>query len=325
MTAPIDSTQFCLNLYLTHVASQVIYRYIPGPERRSENVENTVDGTFRFSSKELVKGGPMSRESWEAVAERWLREGPGKGLSKIGGYDFAQSLALAAQRNFEQTLQGRGTFLVLGSIEYPPLLGNIADPPLVLAVVGNPKVLLQPTMSVVGSRKASGWGLKQSVAIGVLAARRGTTVVSGGAFGCDIAVHRGMLRANQGVCPAAVVMASGLGHLYPRAHHGDFQDIVQRGGALISERLWWGQSQPFDFLVRNRLIAGLSPVTVVAEAGERSGALTTARMALDQGREVLVLEGEENDVRSKGNQQLIDDGAAAFESAICLMESTLLQ
>ena len=324
MTA-FDPAQLCLNLYLTHVASQLIYRYIPAPSPSSERGESSIDGPFPFSSQWLVSGGQMSKERWEAAAEKWLRESPGNGLNGVGSCDFALSLAQAAQRNFEQTLQGHATFLVIGSIEYPPLLTRIIDPPLVLAVRGNPKILLQPTMSVVGSRKASGWGLRQSVAIGALAARRGTTVVSGGAFGCDIAVHRGMLRANQASCPAAVVMASGLGHLYPRAHHEDFQDLVRSGGVLISERLWWGQSQPFDFLVRNRLIAGLSPLTVVAEAGERSGALTTARMALDQGREVLVLAGEENDVRSKGNQQLIDDGAPAFESAICLMESTLLQ
>ena len=134
-------------------------------------------------------------------------------------------------------------------------------------------------------------------------------MVSGGAFGCDIHAHLGVLDAEVTPCPGIVVMAGGLSELYPRRNEQVFRKILSQGGTIVSERFWWAKPHPKDFPVRNRLIAGLSECVWVVQAANRSGALITAKLALEEGREVVVLKQPEDDIKSEGNRRLRSEGA----------------
>jgi DNA processing protein len=148
-----------------------------------------------------------------------------------------------------------------------------------------------------------------------LALMPGVAVASGGAFGCDIAAHHGVLDAGTRPAAAVVVFAGGLGCLYPRAHARIFAKLRERGAALLSERLWSAGCRPRDFAARNRIISGMAVRVFVMQAAARSGAAITARVATEQGREVSVLVHPERDVRAAGSRELLQDGAEPLASA----------
>lgn len=311
----------CFKLYLTHIASQLLYRYLPSAIPRILTHCDT--RCWMDSAKSL------SEADWRYQAIDW---GQWYGLNAKDSADtqfwdtssFLEALAVAAQRHLHLTFQAKAHLLFVGDYQYPSLLKEISDPPWVLTFWGNPEILSRQSISLVGARKASPYALQQSEALGELAANSGLVVVSGGAFGCDIFGHRGVLRSQVLPCPAIVVMASGLSSLYPRANHPWFREIFKRGGVILSERLWWAPCRPADFLIRNRIVSGLSATTCIMEATKKSGAMTTARFALDQGRDVYVLQGDKSDVRSEGNRGLIDEGALAFSESVCLFAEGLL-
>ena len=205
--------------------------------------------------------------------------------------------------------------VVWGDRHYPARLRTIPDPPLALTMLGNTTLLDLPNVAIVGSRKASPRGLRESFALGRVVAQRGWAVVSGGAYGCDIAAHRGALAASVAPVPAIVVFAGGFASLHPRGNAATFRDLRRHEALFVSERLWHTPSRPCDFPVRNRIIAGLSPTLMVMEAGERSGALLTAGLSLNQGAEVWVLQHPAGDVRTAGSQRLIAEGAPSFAAA----------
>ena len=198
---------------------------------------------------------------------------------------------------------------------YPSYLHAIHNPPFMLTAWGNTNLLNAPKVAIVGSRKASAYALTESYKLGVILAHKGYVIVSGGAFGCDIAAHKGVLSTGIAPSPAIIVFAGGLGHLHPRRHAGIFRTLRQRHALLISERMWRSPSYPYDFPIRNRVISGLSMSLIVMEAAEKSGTLTTANLALEQGRDIWVLKGSEDDVRFLGSNALIRDGANPFDGA----------
>ena len=120
---------------------------------------------------------------------------------------------------------------------------------------------------------------------------------------------------SQATSPAVCIFAGGLSSLYPRANLPVFRRLWHRHAALVSERLWESPCRPADFAARNRLIAGLSPLTVVMQAAVRSGAMVTARLALDAGRQVAVLRHPPDDVRADGSAALLESGAPGFATA----------
>lgn len=161
-------------------------------------------------------------------------------------------------------------------------------------------------VAVVGSRKASTYGLAFAASIGASLAAEGRVVVSGLARGIDGAAHRGMLEsAGVGIG----VLGSGIDVLYPRSNRHVAAEIVGSGGAIVSEFPPGTPPEPWRFPCRNRIIAGLSPVVVVVEAAARSGALITARLALEYGRDVLALPGDIDRPTSAGCNLLVRDGA----------------
>jgi len=194
--------------------------------------------------------------------------------------------------------------------DYPELLKKIYDPPLVLYVRGE----LKPAAAaaIVGTRKATPYGLRTAARLAGELAASGVAVASGLARGIDTAAHRAAVEAG-GVTWAA--LGSGLNEIYPDENKKLAAKIVEKGGALISEFPMDKQPMPANFPRRNRIISGLSLATVVVEGGFQSGALITARFALDQGREVLAVPGPVDAPMSAGPNFFIKNGAYLAENA----------
>ena len=204
-------------------------------------------------------------------------------------------------------------FVTLGDEAFPEPLRHIPDPPLALYYRGSLRPAPGAWVAVVGARTATRRGLQIAQVLGRDLADNGATVVSGLARGIDGAAHRGALSGGAG--GAWAVLGSGLLELYPRQHRALAERIVESGGAVLSEYV--PDAAPFKshFPERNRLISGLCEGVVVVEAGRRSGSLITARMAGEQGRDVMAMPGLVGSPVSAGCHWLIKQGAALVEDA----------
>lgn len=198
--------------------------------------------------------------------------------------------------------------LVLDDGAYPALLKEIPDPPITLYVRGAwAECLEAPCVGVVGSRRASTYGQNVALMLGRDLAARGVTVVSGLARGIDAAAHRGALEAGG---RTVAVLGTGLDEIYPRDHRRLAAAILERGGALVSQFPLGTPPVAENFPYRNRIISGLSLGVVVVEASEKSGSLITARLALEQGREVYAVPGNITSRNSFGANYLIKSAGA---------------
>lgn len=198
--------------------------------------------------------------------------------------------------------------------DYPQHLRQVYDPPPVLYVRGVLRADEGPTsVAVVGSRAATPQGRALAGRLARDLAATGVTVVSGLARGIDAAAHRGALEAGG---RTVAVLGSGLDRPYPPENAGLATAIAEGGGAVVSEFPLGTAPLPGHFPRRNRVIAGWSQAVVVVEAAERSGALVTARVALEEGREVLAVPGHPSQPASAGCNQLIKDGAALVRDAL---------
>jgi len=191
---------------------------------------------------------------------------------------------------------------------YPALLLQIPDPPRRLYVDG--VIPAAPMIAIVGSRRATPYGLRTAHRLAKDLSDAGIVVVSGLARGIDAAAHRGAL---QGRSPTVAVLATGIDQIYPPEHH-DLARAIAQSGAVVTEAEAGTAPLPGRFPVRNRIISGLSLGTVVVEAAERSGALITARMALEQGRDVFCVPGSIENPLAAGTHQLIKDGAKLVQT-----------
>src|SRR5438093_10198935 len=198
--------------------------------------------------------------------------------------------------------------VALGDAAYPALLREIHDPPGRLYIEG--RLPIAPTIAIVGSRRATPYGCRAAHRLARELSNAGVVVVSGLARGIDAAAHRGALEAST---PTVAVMATGLDRIYPPEHAELARDIA-RTGALVTEAEDGTLPLPGRFPVRNRIISGLSLGVVVVEAAERSGALITARMAAEQGREVFCVPGSIENPLAIGGHQLIKDGAKLVQT-----------
>ncbi len=189
--------------------------------------------------------------------------------------------------------------------QYPALLREIGDPPLVLYARGDVSVCNGATVAVVGTRRPTRYGLRMASRLGRELSAAGVVVVSGLARGIDAAVHQAAVGEGCGVA----VLAGGLDRVSPRSNRRLAARLLDRG-ALLSEHPPGTPPLPARFPVRNRIITGLCKVTVVVEAATRSGSLVSARHALDQGRELLAVPGNLDSPMSRGTNELIRDGCA---------------
>jgi DNA processing protein len=261
---------------------------------RSENV-----GPRTFRSLLNHFGG--AKAALSALPDLARRGGASR-TGRICSQEDAERELVAARR--------AGVALVaVGEPGYPGRLQAIYDAPPLIAVRGEIASLGRPMVAMVGSRNASGAGIKFAERLARELGDAGLVVVSGLARGIDAAAHRGSLSTG-----TVAVLAGGHGQVYPPEHRELLEDVVVEGAAVSEMPLDW-EPRARDFPRRNRLISGLSAGVVVVEAAKRSGSLITARMALEQGREVFAVPGSPLDPRADGTNGLLKEGAALVTSA----------
>ncbi len=293
------------------------------PPRSASTFDECTRASLRLS---LVQGiGPRtygdlitqfgSAEAVLAAAPSQLRRIPGVG-SKLSAaiaaadheIDVDEEISLCQQHDIEVLTPADET--------YPRLLQEIHDPPSVLFARGDLLPRDNLAIAIVGTRHASHYGIQQAERLATTLARAGLTIVSGLARGIDAAAHRGALDANG---RTIAVLGSGLLNIYP-PEHKDLADQIANSGAVLSEAPLRRAPKSGAFPQRNRLITGLSLGVIVVEAADRSGALISARLAMEQNREVFAVPGRIDSRVSRGCHNLIRDGARLVQSADDVLE-----
>ncbi len=224
------------------------------------------------------------------------------------------------ERAYLERLAAAGhRFVPRSAGEFPPLLRAIHDPPAGLFLRGEaePELLARPAVAVVGARACSGYGASVARSLARDLAAAGLVVVSGLARGIDAEAHRGALEA-EGATVA--VLGCGIDRDYPAAH-AELARRVASSGLIVSEYAPGVEPAPWRFPARNRIVAGLCAASVVVEARERSGALITADLALEEGREVFAVPGEITSSLSAGTNALLKLGAAPLTAAADVLAS----
>jgi DNA processing protein len=199
-----------------------------------------------------------------------------------------------------------------GVAPYPRSLIELADAPKTVFTRGRADVLDRPVVAVVGTRRSTPYGERVARAVATVLARAGVCVVSGLALGIDTVAHEAALEADGATC---AVLATGVDVVYPRAH-ARVQAAIAERGLLVTEYRAGTDARRWSFPQRNRLIAGLACAVVVVEAGQRSGALVTAEIASDLGRDVAAVPGPIDAPQSQGTNALIRDGATMITDAM---------
>jgi DNA processing protein len=241
---------------------------------------------------------------------------PRDAVARACGAATADSLAAGADRAAVEAAlawvsQPQHRLVTLADAEYPGALLQIADPPLLLFVLGDAQLLGRPGLAVVGSRNPTRRGAEDAQAFARALSDAGLTIVSGLALGIDAAAHRGGLG---GRGSSVAVVGTGLDRVYP-ARNRELARELAASGALVSEFPPGTPPLPPNFPRRNRIISGLARGCLVVEAALESGSLITARFALEQGREVFAVPGSIHSPLSKGCHWLIKQGAKLVESA----------
>jgi DNA processing protein len=249
-----------------------------------------------FGSAEAIFDAPrrelalmrLTPESIESIANRELHE--------------------RAEQEIERVRRLGGDILVLDDGVYPSMLRETYDPPVVLYVKGAWAECLEgPCVAIVGSRRCSTYGQNAALMLSRELAQRGVTIISGMARGIDAAAHRGALEAGG---KTVAVMGTGLDQFYPRDHSKLALEILKKGGALVTQFPLGTPPVSENFPYRNRVISGLSLGVVVVEAAENSGSLITARLAMEQNREVFAIPGNITSRNSFGTNYLIKGAGA---------------
>jgi len=226
-----------------------------------------------------------------------------------------------AERILRKCYENGISILTLQDAAYPGRLVTIDDPPVVLYYKGTLPNLNTPSVAIVGTRRASAYGMTQARRMGYGLARCGCAVISGGARGIDTEALKGALT---GGGPAVAVLGCGVDVIYPKENRNLFRD-VERNGCLVSEYPPGTEPYAGNFPVRNRIISALSLGVLVAEAPEKSGALITAHRALDQGRDVFVLPANVDVESCGGNLKLLRDGAIPVRDAWDILQEYAAQ
>lgn len=211
--------------------------------------------------------------------------------------------------------------VTLADGEYPQALLNIADPPLLLYAKGRLDLLNQPALAIVGSRNATPQGIANAEAFAETLSHAGLCIISGMAHGIDAAAHRGALR---GQGSSIAIVGTGLDKVYPAANR-ELAHALAAQGTLLSEFPLGTPPLAANFPRRNRLISGMSSGCLIAEASLQSGSLITARLALEQNREVFAIPGSIHAPQSKGCHALIKQGAKLVESAADILDELAWQ
>src|SRR6201997_3957822 len=233
-------------------------------------------------------------------------EGLGLPAAAAQGIGSGRSLEAAAEEH-DRARELGAAVIVQGDAEYPKRLLEIYDPPLALYLKGNAEVIDKPGISVVGTRHPTPYGVSMAERLACDLAGRGLIIFSGMARGVDTAAHRGALNAHG---RTVAIWGTGIDEVYPKENRKLADQILDSGGAIITEFPLGTFPAPQNFPVRNRIISGISLGVLVIEAAEYSGTRVTARCALEQGREVFAVPGNVTNKTSWGPNTLIKQGAA---------------
>jgi DNA processing protein len=256
---------------------------------------------FQASALSLETAG-LKADSIEALTSSWPRE--------------------RAELHLAELAKLGGEVLILADPRYPALLRQTYDPPIVLYTVGNlDAALAQPTVAIVGSRRCSTYGRNVAEKLSRDLAERGVTVISGLARGIDSAAHRGAI---EGKGLTVAVMGTGLDAVYPKENR-KLAEQIANGGALLTEFPLTTPPVSQNFPFRNRVISGLALGVMVVEGAERSGSLITARLAVEQGRDVFAVPGNITSSKSFGPNYLIKDGAKLVQNWLDIVEEFPLE
>jgi DNA processing protein len=279
----------------------------------------------RFDCLRLARSDQVGTANYRRLIHRFGSAGAALAqlpeLAKRGGR--ARPLVAAPAKEIESELADAAKvgarYIFLGEPDYPPALAAIEDAPPCIILLGDAARLTQPCVAIVGARNASGNGQKlaRELAHGLAAA--GWCVVSGLARGIDGAAHQGALAAGSDRGGTIAVVAGGVDNIYPQ-ENAALRDRILEDGLVLSEMPPGFKPRDIHFPRRNRIISGLSKGVVVVEAALRSGSLITARMAGEQGREVMAVPGSPLDPRCRGANRLIREGAALIEDPDQILE-----
>ncbi|MDD3593210.1 MAG: DNA-processing protein DprA [Candidatus Gastranaerophilales bacterium] len=277
------------------------------------------DGIGSMTLSDIYKKFGSMKEAWEASTADWLASA----MVLTASYEEPEKvcrLKLATIEKFKQKqkeidiealekelLKKEVKFITILDKSYPPILKQIYNPPATLFYKGNfPKINLEFALAAVGSRNCSFNAVESTKSIISELNGSDLTIVSGGAKGIDTVSHEAALNAG---LKTIAVLGGGFDNLYPKSNAKLFERIVKAGGALVSEYHPCVFPEAFRFPLRNRIISGLSKGTLVSEAGEKSGALITARLCLEQNRELMCLPGIISNPNTYGTHKLLKDGA----------------
>jgi DNA processing protein len=261
---------------------------------------SSVAAAFKDLRHHSERGSPFLEIVWTALGKKDV-------LTSAAIRDLMD--AAAGALDTASTLQIEAVSLC--DSRYPALLACTADPPPVLWARGGLECLSLPAVAVVGSRAATPYALEVGGRISAELAGLGIVVVSGLARGVDSAAHRGCLRERG---RTIAVLGSGVDRVYP-PEHADLASEIAKDGLVLAELAAGAAPLPDHFPLRNRIISGISLATIVVEASEQSGSLITARCALEQGRDVMVVPGSVLSGRNRGSHALLKDGAKVVERA----------
>ncbi len=203
---------------------------------------------------------------------------------------------------------------------YPEKLQKIYAPPAKLYLLGDETILNRPSIAIIGCRQASDYGKKVAFRFAYELAQKGIIVISGLARGIDSYAHLGALKAKG---QTIAILGSGFGHIYPTENKGMCKEIIQEGGAILTEYGPESRPEKMHFPARNRIISGLSNGVLVVEAKEKSGTLITVDYALEQGKEIFIIPGNITSKNSNGTNSLIQQGAKLVTKVEDILEELL--
>ncbi len=241
-------------------------------------------------------------------------------LRSYEGLGEASALAILSfdewdlvDQTIEETEKVGAQIITMADPAYPDLLKQIYDPPILFWLKGNPEALSKPGVGVIGTRNASTYGKKQAKELSTKLAEQGLCIFSGLAYGIDTIGHQSALDAG---ASTVAVLGSGIDNLYPKSNKGVANEIVQSGGAVISEFPLGTMPDKGNFPLRNRVVSGLSLGVLVVESGIKGGSMITAELALDQNREVFAVPHALDNPSGTGCNYLIKKGAAKLVQVV---------
>lgn len=289
-----------------------------------------MDSTEFFACLALRHTPGIGPKTWAAILTRYcsayeaLQDAGswpvlGCASQRISRECRAESWRQQAEEEYRRAMACGMQVITYLDSRYPRRLRQIPDPPILLYYLGDDSLLQNPGLAVVGARKCTTQGLNATRTMAEDLSRAGLTVISGMAYGIDRQAHLGGLAA---VGSSIAVLGTGIDVIYPRENADIYKRLAQ-GGLLLSEYAPGSTAAPGNFPRRNRIISGLSHAVVVSEAAKRSGSLITARLALEQGRDVYALPGHAGVPSHEGSNGLIKQGARLVDSADDILEDLM--